>query len=108
VVRFLGRTGGVPLKCQTMGTRGRLRQPDDYRSRKRYRMGDEGKAVGVHPDGFAVFVALGQRSSTYLEIESNDTLTRTGPRASMPEFLGLSSNSKARRHLRRASFLLRD
>src|SRR5262249_30327913 len=24
VVRFLGRTGGVPLKCQTMGTRGRL------------------------------------------------------------------------------------
>jgi len=71
-------------------------------------LGQQGKAVGCVPPTALLFVALGQRSSTYLEIESNDTLTRTGPRASMPEFLGLSSNSKARRHLRRASFLLRD
>src|SRR5262249_60465359 len=32
--------------------------------------------------------------STYLEIESNDTLTRTGPRASMPQSHGLSSQTQ--------------
>jgi len=100
---FPCRTGGVPLKCRTMGTRGRLRQPDDYRSRKRYRMGDEGKAAGVHPDGFAVCGFM-PTPAKYFDPQAAQIDLGCGWTEDVPARLPLFT-SKARRDLSSSLFL---